>query len=183
MACVRPEAAGTLIRRARLRAQSVHPLRRIDDHAVPPKILAPLLACAALLGIAPAFAAGAHGAAGAAHSSKPAASSEASETSEGEVKFNTYCRMCHSWLKGDNRLGPSLYGVIGRKAGTAPGYLAYSSSMKSSGWTWTAEMIDKWITNPYKVLPDTNMRPFPGVPDAATRKMIIAFLASHHDRN
>ena len=177
MACVRPEAAGTLIRRARL-AQPVQPLRRIDDHAVLAKILAPLLACAALLGIAPRLAAAAHGASGAGQSSKAAASSEASE---GEVKFNTYCRMCHSWLKGDNRLGPSLYGVIGRKAGTASGYLAYSSSMKSSGWTWTAELIDKWITNPYKILPDTNMRPFPGVPDAATRKLIIAFLASHHD--
>lgn len=115
----------------------------------------------------------AHGAARAADSADDAAA--------GEVKFNTYCRTCHSWMKGDNRLGPSLYGVVGRKAGTAPGYAGYSGSMKSSGIVWTREMIDKWITNPYKILPDTNMRPFPGIPDPATRKKIIAFLASHHD--
>jgi cytochrome c len=99
----------------------------------------------------------------------------------GEIKFNTFCRQCHSFVKGDNRLGPSLYGVVGRKAGTAPGYLAYSSSMKMAGWVWTPEMIDKWITNPYKILPNTNMRPFPGVPDAKTRQTIIAFLASRRD--
>ena len=99
----------------------------------------------------------------------------------GEIKFNTFCRQCHSFVKGDNRLGPSLYGVVGRKAGTAPGYLAYSSSMKMAGWLWTPEMIDKWITNPYKILPNTNMRPFPGVPDAKTRQTIIAFLASRRD--
>jgi cytochrome c len=100
---------------------------------------------------------------------------------EGEVKFNTYCRTCHSWRKDDNRLGPSLYDVIGRKAGTAPGYLGYSSSMRGSGIVWTKPMIDKWIADPYKVIPDTNMRPFPGIPDPATRQKIITFLESHHD--
>jgi len=38
-----------------------------------------------------------------------------------EISFNDHCRECHSFLKGDNRLGPSLYGVVGRKAGTEPG--------------------------------------------------------------
>lgn len=110
-----------------------------------------------------------------------AADSPSADAAAGEIKFNTFCRQCHSFVKGDNRLGPSLYGVVGRKAGTAPGYLAYSSSMKMAGWVWTPEMIDMWITNPYKILPNTNMRPFPGVPDPKTRQMIIAFLASHHD--
>lgn len=103
------------------------------------------------------------------------------DIAEGEIKFNTYCRQCHSWLKGDNRLGPSLYGIVGRKAGTAPGYLGYSSAMKEAGWIWTRAMINEWITNPYKILPDTNMRPFPGIPDQKTRTLIIDFLASHHD--
>jgi cytochrome c len=117
----------------------------------------------------------------AAAASAAASNPTADSLPEGEIKFNTYCRTCHSWLKGDNRLGPSLYGVIGRKAGTAPGYLGYSSSMRSSGIVWTKAMIDKWITDPYKVIPDTNMRPFPGVPDPATRKKIITFLQLHHD--
>ena len=140
--------------------------------------LVPLVATAALLCDGTILAAG--------KSSKQAkkadaASSAAPDAAGGEIKFNTFCRQCHSFVKGDNRLGPSLYGVVGRKAGTAPGYLAYSSSMKSAGWVWTPEMIDMWITNPYKILPNTNMRPFPGVPDPKTRQQIIAFLASHHD--
>jgi len=109
-----------------------------------------------------------------------AAGSAASDAG-GEIKFNTFCRQCHSFVKDDNRLGPSLYGVVGRKAGTASGYLAYSSSMKMAGWVWTPEMIDMWITNPYKILPNTNMRPFAGVPDPKTRQLIISFLASRHD--
>lgn len=38
-----------------------------------------------------------------------------------EITFNDHCRECHSFLKNDNRLGPSLYGVVGRKAGMEPG--------------------------------------------------------------
>ncbi len=107
--------------------------------------------------------------------------SAADTESPGKIAFNTYCRTCHSWIKGDNRLGPSLYGVVGRKAGTAPGYTNYSPSMKDSGIVWTEDMINKWITDPYKILPNTNMKPFPGIADAATREKIIAFLKSNHD--
>lgn len=139
--------------------------------------LAPLLASAALLGSSAGFAA--PKSTKAKHAD--AASTAQADSGEGEIKFNTFCRQCHSFLKGDNRLGPSLYGIVGRKAGTAPGYLGYSSAMKAAGWTWTPAMIDQWITNPYKILPNTNMRPFPGVPDEKTRRMIIAFLSSHHD--
>ncbi|HEY2590404.1 MAG TPA: hypothetical protein VGI35_02330, partial [Steroidobacteraceae bacterium] len=110
-----------------------------------------------------------------------ATSSAAPDAGGGEIKFNTFCRQCHSFVKGDNRLGPSLYGVLGRTAGTAPGYLAYSPGMKMAGWVWTPEMIDMWISNPYKILPNTNMRPFPGVADPKVRQQIIAFLASRHD--
>lgn len=142
------------------------------------EFLVPLVAGATLLCSGAIFAAGKSS-----NSAKhaEAASSADSGAAGGEIKFNTYCRQCHSFLKGDNRLGPSLYGVVGRMAGTAPGYLAYSSSMKMAGWVWTPEMIDKWITNPYKILPNTNMRPFPGVADPKVRQQIIAFLASHHD--
>jgi cytochrome c len=140
------------------------------------KLFAAAVASAALLGSGTTLAAGKS-----TKKSKHSQAASSAEAAEGEIKFNTFCRQCHSFLKDDNRLGPSLYGVIGRTAGTAPGYLGYSSSMKMAGWIWTRSMIDKWITNPYKILPDTNMRPFPGVPDAKTRKMIIAFLASHHD--
>jgi cytochrome c len=105
----------------------------------------------------------------------------ADEAAEGKILFNTYCRTCHSWIKGDNRLGPSLYAVVGRKAGTAPNYNNYSAGVRESGIVWTEDMIDKWITDPYKILSDTNMKPFPGVPNPEQRKKIIAFLNSNHD--
>ena len=46
-----------------------------------------------------------------------------------EITFNDHCRECHSFLKDDNRLGPSLYGIIGRKAGSLEGF-AYSELLK-----------------------------------------------------
>jgi len=93
-----------------------------------------------------------------------------------ELAFNDHCRECHSFVKGDNRLGPSLYGVFGRKAGMAPNY-AYSDSLKGSNITWNAATLNKWITNPQAVIPGNDMSPpFPGVDDPAIRKKIIAFL-------
>lgn len=93
-----------------------------------------------------------------------------------ELAFNDHCRECHSFMKADNRLGPTLYGVVGRKAGTVPGY-GYSESVKSSGITWDEGTLDKWITNPQAVIPGNQMSPpFPGVADPKIRAKIIAFL-------
>ena len=93
-----------------------------------------------------------------------------------EITFNDHCRECHSFLKDDNRLGPSLYGVVGRKAGTLPGY-AYSESLKDSGVTWDEPTLDKWIANPNAVISGNQMSPpYGGVADAAIRKKIIAYL-------
>lgn len=95
---------------------------------------------------------------------------------DNELAFNGHCRECHSFEKDDNRLGPSLYGVIGRKAGTEKGF-EYSEAVKNSGITWDAKLIDKWITDPNAVIPGNNMGTiFSGLKDAATRAKIIAFL-------
>ena len=102
----------------------------------------------------------------------------AADNDAGMLAFNNHCRQCHSYKEGDNRLGPSLYGVVGRKAGTARNYGNYSDGVKNSGMTWTPELIDKWITDPEAVVPDNNMKPFPGVADAKQRADIIAFLKS-----
>jgi cytochrome c len=93
--------------------------------------------------------------------------------------FNNNCRTCHSAKEGDNRLGPSLAKVIGRKAGTAPGYSNYSQGLKSSGINWDEATLDKFIANPDAVVPNNNMKPFKGVSDAAVRAKIIAFLKSN----
>ena len=96
----------------------------------------------------------------------------------GEQLFNNNCRTCHSWKKDDNRLGPNLHGIIGRKAGSASGF-NYSGSMKGAGITWDDATLDKFIANPDSVVANNNMKPFTGISDAATRKGIIEFLQSN----
>jgi cytochrome c len=93
-----------------------------------------------------------------------------------ELSFNDHCRECHSFVKDDNRLGPTLHGVVGRKAGSVPGY-GYSQSVKESGVTWDEVTLDKWIADPDAVIPGNQMSPpYAGVTDPAIRKRIIAFL-------
>jgi cytochrome c len=93
-----------------------------------------------------------------------------------ELVFNDHCRECHSFVKDDNRLGPSLEGVVGRKAGTEPGY-NYSDSLKGSEVIWHEATLDQWIANPGAVIPGNTMSPpYNGIADAAIRKKIIAYL-------
>ena len=96
----------------------------------------------------------------------------------GQEAFNNNCRTCHSWKEGDNRLGPNLHGIIGRKAGAAEGF-NYSAAVKSSGITWDEASLDKFIANPNGLIPNNNMKPFSGVGDANTRKQIIDFLKTN----
>lgn len=95
----------------------------------------------------------------------------------GKEAFNNNCRTCHSWKQGDNRLGPSLNGVVGRKAGSAEGF-AFSETLKKSGTTWDEDSLDRFIANPEGLIPNNNMKPFTGIADAGTRKQIIDFLKS-----
>jgi cytochrome c len=78
--------------------------------------------------------------------------------------------------EGDNRLGPNLYRVVGRKAGSLPDY-AFSSAMKEAGFVWDEEKLDRFIANPDQVVPGNNMKPYGGLPSSDDRKKIIAFLA------
>lgn len=95
-----------------------------------------------------------------------------------EIAFNDHCRECHSADKGDNRLGPSLYGVVGRKAGSIPNF-SYSEALKDSGITWTEKNLNAWITNPNAVVPGNNMGAiFSGLQDAKARAKIIEYLKS-----
>ena len=89
--------------------------------------------------------------------------------------FNDHCRTCHSSKRDDNRLGPSLFGVVGRKAASVQGF-AYSDAMKSSGLTWDVGTLDTFIANPEAVVPNNGMKPFGGISDARQRGLIIDFL-------
>lgn len=109
--------------------------------------------------------------------------SMAASASEGQLAFNNHCRTCHSVREGDNRLGPSLHGVIGREAGTLKEYPNYSQSMRSAGIVWDEATLDKFIANPESVVRNNNMKPYAGLPDAEVRKAIVDYLktASEED--
>ena len=99
------------------------------------------------------------------------------ESDEGQVAFNNSCRTCHSFKAGDNRLGPSLHGIVGRKAGSMEGF-AFSSAMKGSGITWDVSNLDQFIENPDKVVHGNGMKPFGGIADAGERKKIVDYLGT-----
>ncbi len=107
-----------------------------------------------------------------------AANADPAASNAGQAAFNNNCRTCHSAKEGDNRLGPSLHGIVGAKAGSRPGYANYSGALKGSGVTWDAATLDRFIANPDDVVPNNNMKPFKGVPDPAVRKSIVAYLDS-----
>jgi cytochrome c len=87
------------------------------------------------------------------------------------------CAICHTIVKGGpNGIGPNLFGLVGRKAGTAPNF-NYSAAMKSSGITWTITKLDPYITHPAQVVPGNRMA-FAGVADAQQRADVIAYLQS-----
>jgi cytochrome c len=96
----------------------------------------------------------------------------------GQTKFNNRCRTCHSVREGDNRLGPSLHGIFGKKAGSSSGYASYSQALRSSGIVWNEETLDKFIANPDSLIPGNNMKPYPGITDEEERKEIVGYLKS-----
>ena len=85
------------------------------------------------------------------------------------------CAVCHSDTAGKNGIGPSLFGVVGRDAGLAPGF-KYSAAMKAAG-KWTPEKLDAFIAAPKTAVPGTTM-PFGGMKDAAKRADLVAYLAT-----
>jgi cytochrome c len=93
----------------------------------------------------------------------------------GQQAFNNSCRTCHMVREGDNRLGPNLFKVVGRQAGSLPGY-AFSGAMKEAGFVWDADKLDRFIANPDEVVPGNNMKPYGGLSSGDEREKIIAFL-------
>jgi len=87
------------------------------------------------------------------------------------------CAACHDvGDTGPARIGPHLKGLVGRPAGAVAGY-GYSADMKSKSFVWDEVALDTWLTKPSALVPATSMA-FAGMPDAAERKALIAFLRS-----
>lgn len=83
------------------------------------------------------------------------------------------CMGCHSL--DENDVGPKHRGVVGRKAGSVPGY-AYSAALRKSGIVWTPEMLDRWLSGPQKLVPGAKM--FFAVAKPQDRADIISYLAT-----
>jgi cytochrome c2 len=84
------------------------------------------------------------------------------------------CKVCHSLEAGKNMLGPSLHGLIGRKAGSVPGY-AYSPAMKNANVTWDDDTLSKYLSNPKAFIPGDKMA-FVGIKDPNKLGDLLAYL-------
>lgn len=89
-------------------------------------------------------------------------------------KLFAQCRSCHVTEAGVNRVGPTLHGVVGRKAGSAPDY-RYSAANENSAVVWTEQNLFEFLENPRKYLPGTKMA-YPGMKDPQRRADLIAYL-------
>lgn len=85
------------------------------------------------------------------------------------------CAICHSDTKGAAaKIGPNLFGVVGRKAGTQPNF-PYSSAMKNSGITWTPDKLTAYVEHPAAVVPGNRMA-FAGISRPADAADLVAYL-------
>ena len=84
------------------------------------------------------------------------------------------CVACHSIERGVNGVGPTLYGIFGRKAGELDDY-RYSPALKRSGIIWTEGTLDTFIADSQATVP-ANRMPYAGMPNAADRGDLIAYL-------
>ncbi len=106
-----------------------------------------------------------------------AAASPARADDPGEAVFKKSCAVCHTVEAGKNKIGPSLAGVVGRKAGSVAGY-TYTDANKNSGDTWDEATLDTYLQDPRKFVPGTKMI-FAGLKNADDRKALIAYLKEH----
>lgn len=100
----------------------------------------------------------------------------AGDAEAGKAVFKKHlCFGCHKLKPGKHGVGPSLAGVVGRKAGEAEGY-KYSKALKESGIVWNEENLDKWLQGPKKMVKGTKMILAKPVKDAKDRADLIAYL-------
>jgi len=99
----------------------------------------------------------------------------AGDAAAGKTVFNRVCNACHTdEADGPRKLGPTLFGVAGRKAGSVEGF-RYSQANKSSGITWTPDVLDEYLKDPKAKVPGTIMA-FAGLKNDTERQNVIAYL-------
>ncbi len=104
-----------------------------------------------------------------------AATALAAQAADAPTVFNQ-CKICHSIVKGRKMIGPSLFGVVGRKAGTEPGF-NYSEAFKKkmAGVTWDEAQFEKFVADPRGVVEGTRMM-FAGLKDEKDRDAVWSYL-------
>jgi len=96
----------------------------------------------------------------------------AGDPTAGQAVFAAHCAACHS-TNADNKLGPSLAGIVGSKSGTVPGF-NFSPAMKEANVTWDEGNLDKYLANPNGFIHGTKM--FVNLPSETDRANVIAYL-------
>lgn len=109
----------------------------------------------------------------AAQGSAPPAGAQVGDAQNGRQVYRK-CQACHSLEAGKNTLGPSLAGIVGKKAASVPNF-NYSPAMKAANITWDAATLDAYLIDPQKAVPGNKM-PFPGLKTENERKDVIAYL-------
>lgn len=108
--------------------------------------------------------------------SAPVSPAAAPDAAKGKAQF-ARCMACHSVDPAKPRgIGPNLAGVVGRLAGSQPGF-KYTPGLAGGKFKWTPDKLDAFIAKPRAVVPGTNMA-FSGITDPAARKALVAYLAT-----
>jgi nitrite reductase (NO-forming) len=107
--------------------------------------------------------------------SAPKAAAVSGDVAAGKLVFRK-CLACHSLEPGKNGLGPSLSGIVGKKASSVANF-SYSPAMKGSNLTWDVATLNKYLSDPQKLVPGNKM-PFPGLQTENERNAVIAYLAA-----
>ena len=100
----------------------------------------------------------------------------AQDAAAGDKVFKSQCSICHSARAGKNSIGPSLFGVTGRAAGSVADF-HYSDNMKGSGLTLDSATLERFLTAPRATVPGTKMA-YAGVKDDQQRRDLLAYLAT-----
>ena len=97
----------------------------------------------------------------------------AGDPAAGEKAFASHCTVCHATTPGQNKVGPSLAGIVGSNSGAVPGF-NFSAALKDANITWDDTNLDKYLANPTGFIHGTKM--FVNLPNETDRQNVIAYL-------
>jgi cytochrome c len=100
----------------------------------------------------------------------------ANDPSAGKAVFQNTCTICHSAQQGQNKIGPTLFGIVGRKTNSVEGY-SYSAANQNANITWNTATLDKYLEAPRAMIPGTKMS-YTGMKDSDKRADLVTYLTT-----